>query len=440
MAKKRIFHSLTLRMMAVVCLAAIIAAGVFGMVKGLSNWVIENRYLENTASEKRAFEEITSFRDFVADARAASTDTETMAVWSREHPNTALTIYGKVAVMRYTAKGAEAVVSTSGMTVRTGDEGRVWEYAVNFADGAFTVAVEELSHDRIRALWTVSAIVLAAIVFLLPVLAYDAQVTASVRRLGRQVCQVSRGDLEMQITPTTQDEIGELALDVEAMRLSIIDKLQREADAWNANSQLITAVSHDVRTPLTALMGYLEILAEGDLPPEQQQRFLDVCRHHASRLRELTDELFDFFLVFGQAAPEQQLEEFDAGMLLEQILGEHAAELREMGYTVRYVSADAYGRTIRADLRHLRRVFDNLFSNIRKYADPAEPVSILETAADGQLQISFTNSPAADTGRVESTGIGLKTCDKLMTAMGGGFTRVNTPTVFTATVTIPIEE
>ena len=124
--------------------------------------------------------------------------------------------------------------------------------------------------------------------------------TRTVQTLSRQVRQVSRGDLGMQIQAQTSDEIGQLALDVDAMRLSIIDKLQREEEAWKANSQLITAISHDVRTPLTALMGYLEILADETLSSEERNAYLDICKNNALRLKGLTDELFGFFLVFGK--------------------------------------------------------------------------------------------------------------------------------------------
>ena len=440
MAKTKASHSLTFRLLAVVCAAAIFAALTFALVNALGSYLIRTRYMDAQAVEKRTAAEIDSFRSFVWEHQVNSMDADTIGIWNREHRKTELTIYGKVMVVRSSAKGAELVSSESGLIVRTGENAQLREYPVNFADGAFSVAVTDLSADGIHIIWTTVSISIAAVFFLLIVLFYDAHVTSSIRRLGRQVRQVSRGALQKQILPTSRDEIGELALDVDAMRLSIIDKLQREADAWNANAQLITAISHDVRTPLTALMGYLEILSKGDLPPEQQAQFLQVCKRHAQRLRELTDELFDFFLVFGQAAPEQHPEEFDADTLLEQILGEHIAELRQQGCDVRHVTGDLAGYTMTVDLRHLRRVFDNLISNLRKYADRDKPIAVLVSAENGALEIHISNTVANHTGRVESTGIGLKTCEKLVSAMGGSFTRWQEDGIFTARIQLPLRK
>ena len=63
--------------------------------------------------------------------------------------------------------------------------------------------------------------------------------------------------------PTDNDEIGRLAESVDAMRDSIVDRLNSEKKAWDANTQLITAMSHDIRTPLTSLIGYLDIIGTG---------------------------------------------------------------------------------------------------------------------------------------------------------------------------------
>ena len=251
--------------------------------------------------------------------------------------------------------------------------------------------------------------------------------------------QVSRGDLQMQITPQTSDEIGQLALDVDAMRLSIIDKLQREEEAWKANSQLITAISHDVRTPLTALMGYLEIISDESLSPGERSAYLEICKNNALRLKGLTDELFGFFLVFGKPKPDQVLEEFDAVTLLEQVLLEHEMDLSQRGFRVETDTAPITGK-LRVDLGHFRRIFDNLFSNVRKYADPAFPVTVACRCDREELTVTICNHIRQSTTRVESNRIGLQTCHKLVAAMGGEFNQTRTKETFTVEVLLPLYE
>ena len=404
----------------------------------LGRTMVEEVYLSSEAMDRRMGQEISSFRSFVEENRIASTDVYSVGQWNREHPNVNLTIYGISATISSTPDGAELVGNEGGIGVRSELSLQLAkEYPVNFRDGVFTVAIYDTSRTLVSIAVNISALALAALVFLAAVLLYEQHITRTVQTLSRQVRQVSRGDLEMQITPQTADEIGQLALDVDTMRLSIIDKLQREEEAWKANSQLITAISHDVRTPLTALLGYLEIVSDEHLSPEERSAYLDTCKNNALRLKGLTDELFGFFLVFGKPKPDQVLEEFDAAMLLEQVLLEHEMDLTQRGFQVE-ASAEAVTGSLRVDLGHFRRIFDNLFSNVRKYADPAYPVTITQRLDRDELLVTISNHINASATRVESNRIGLQTCHKLVAAMGGEFNQTRTKDTFSVEVLLPL--
>ena len=94
---------------------------------------------------------------------------------------------------------------------------------------------------------------------------------------------------------------------------------------------------------------------------------------------------------------------------------------------------------IEADVMYLKRVLDNLFDNIRKYADPAQSVAIAALIEDGALHICLSNSVNPASGRIESNKIGLRTCAKIMTQMAGGFRRYTENGKFTAEVILPIQ-
>ena len=424
--------------MAVMCLALGLALASALGVMLLGNALVEQVYLSSELVNKRMDAQITSFRSFVQEQQLSSTDVNAVGQWNREHPKITLTIYGLTTTLSSSAEGAELVGNETGIVVRSVE--KQWlskEYPVNFRDGVFTVAVYDSSRGMVRAAVNLSALSMAALVFLATVLLYEQHITRSVQTLSRQVRQVSRGDLGMQITPQTSDEIGQLALDVDAMRLSIIDKLQREEEAWKANSQLITAISHDVRTPLTALLGYLEIVSDESLSPDERSAYLEICKNNALRLKGLTDELFGFFLVFGKPQPDQKPEEFDAGMLLEQVLLEHEMDLVQRGFQVE-TGSDPITGSLQVDLGHFRRIFDNLFSNVRKYADPSCPVTITCRCDREELTVTICNRIRQDTNRVESNRIGLQTCHKLVAAMGGEFNQSRTKETFTVEVLLPV--
>ena len=437
MANKSNYRSLTLKLLVMLVISAIAATALYFVCSYLGRQVVDRIWLSPERTERRITADIRSFRDFVEENNITSTDAQSVGQWNRKHADVRLTVNGRNTILNSDGYGAEITISDTGLSVRL-DESAGYDFPVNFADGTYTVSVYDHSQNRLYNIVRITSIVVSAIAFLLLMVIYERHVTLSILRLSRQVRQVSRGSLQQRIQLPSTDEIGQLAEDVEAMRLSILDKLRREEAAWQANTDLITAISHDVRTPLTALLGYLDILEDPALPPEVQRSYLDICRNNTLRLKDLTDELFGFFLVFGKRTPEQNLEQFDAATLLEQILLESKEELSQQGFDIQLSLPEELQGSLNVDLGHLRRVFDNLFSNLRKYADTARPVSILVQAENQALRISVTNSILAIQNRVESNKIGLKTCEKLLDAMGGSFSQSKTADTFTAEVRLPL--
>ena len=221
------------------------------------------------------------------------------------------------------------------------------------------------------------------------------------------------------------------------MRASLLHKTEEEQKALKQNSDLITALSHDIRNPLTALLGYLDIIsAQRDLPPDTAS-YLAACQERAGRIKQLTDELFRYSLLFSNDELPMRLETYDAYVLLEQLLGEAQAELESAGFATRMVMPDTFCR-VRVDVPYFKRVLDNLFANVRKYADPAQPVSIAALPENRTLHICICNTIRADSGQVESNKIGLRTAEKILTQMGGSFRRHEADGKFTAEAILPI--
>ena len=112
-------------------------------------------------------------------------------------------------------------------------------------------------------------------------------------------------------------------------------------------------------------------------------------------------------------------------------------DLNQHGFQVQTNPAEIHG-TLRVDLNHFRRIFDNLFSNVRKYADPAFPVTISQSVDRDELLITISNHINQNQNRVESNRIGLQTCNKLASAMGGEFNQSRTKETFTVEVLLPV--
>lgn len=253
-----------------------------------------------------------------------------------------------------------------------------------------------------------------------------------------EVLAVEQGELNRSIALRGSDEIALLARDVDRMRRALLGQIENERAAWEANRELITAMSHDIRTPLTSLLGYLDIIDHGNYrDAEQLRQYVSVSRDKALQLKELSDKLFQYFLLYGNRPMPLNWQTLGAAMLLEQLLGERALYLRSHGF---YVEED-FGVgdcQIATDTAQLCRLFDNLFSNIEKYADPAAPVSIVCGVLTGRLRVRLGNAIRRLEDPVESTRVGLKTCEKIAQQLGGSLEYGAKGNYFSVAVIFPI--
>ena len=308
---------------------------------------------------------------------------------------------------------------------------------VYFVDGTLLVSIvdftEEAMGNIVFAVSTVCAMGTIAIVILM----YFYTVTSRIKQLASNVRQVERGDYDRYIKDDGNDDISNLADDVNSMRDAIVDQMSKEKRAWEANAGLITAMSHDIRTPLTVLLGYLELI-EMQNSDEQNQEYISACRDNAMRLKNLSDDMFSYFLVFGKGEAKLECFPADAREWLGHVFAEQQILLAEKGFTVD--ENEFPDAVIRIDEKQLRRVLDNMFSNIIKYADPDNPIRVSASVDGDSFLLVCRNMITKDIAIPESNGIGLKTCAKIMEEMGGSFAHFEADGEFTVELAIPIEK
>src|SRR5699024_9991579 len=104
---------------------------------------------------------------------------------------------------------------------------------------------------------------------------------------SRQVEKIEDGNLEAPLQGKGRDELSRLASSMDSMRDSLVEQLQSEKKAWQTNQELITSISHDLRNPLTSLIGYTELLNDDStLQKEEQRKYLAICLDKAYQLKE----------------------------------------------------------------------------------------------------------------------------------------------------------
>ena len=431
-------RTLDAKMMYMLLLSLLVAGAVFLTAYGLGTLLLDRIYMSPESVAARQAEIYSDFSRYVKANHIAGSDEDAVANWPGNDEYTTILIYRDedLPTMGLSPSMGGTAYSNANRLQYASEYGRL--YSMRFADGIYHIAIGDSSRVREDTLNRILAVILGAVAFLAVMLWYVRRLTRRVIRLSREADVIGDGDLEAPITLQGVDELSQLAQEVDSMRHSVIARMSGERRAWEANSELITAISHDIRTPMTALIGYLDLLNEdGFQNPERGKRFANSAYQKAMELKDLTDELFRYFLVFGRAQVEMNKEELDGRLLLEQLLGEAQFDLSDAGFIIQ--RQDFEGEcSICADPLYLKRVLDNLVSNLKKYADKSQPVAFLTQLQEGVLSVCLSNTVRRDLNLVESTKIGLRTCEKIMQAMDGSFTVQKDDTHFAATFSLPV--
>lgn len=437
--KEHGFHSLNIRMLLILVVAIVSGAMVYFVCSEIGDFLVEKYYMSEDSVNARRLAVYGEFRRYILEKSVASTDRDKIGAWTKEKQNVTLIVrsdHSKIESGRNGAVMNQAPVTGEKTFPELTGEG---VYYMRFSDGVYQISISENSQQRQYFVATLISLILGFVVVLLIVFAYIHRVTARIMALASTAKDIGRGNLEKEIYVKGNDELSQLGSELNDMRLSIISRMESEGRAWQANSSLITAISHDLRTPMTALIGYLELLKNGEYSDSSQQaHFIDIAHSKAMELKDLTDELFKYFLVFSNHEPKIELETYDAEILLDQITGENVIELREAGYDVRVIKFRGK-YNIKVDVLSLKRIFDNLFSNIRKYACKERTVIIRADIEGGKsLSICISNSVSRGEVRAESNKIGLRTCEKIAAQLGGSFRTVSDGGHFMAELTLPV--
>lgn len=402
----------------------------------LGVWSINHWYMAGEAVELRNQRHERSLQQYVESNDVSSRDAVAIEQWLRQEKNTSVIVYQ--------AEGDPYEAGTWGTNLLLDDTTQndlatlgYSFYSMQFADGEYRVAVCDYSESRLFGYAQIGALVVAFAVYSCCI------AFGFTRRLTRRVTCLSEavsaaGALNQTIPVTGTDELARLAASVNTMRDTILERTRNEQTAWQANSDLITAMSHDIRNPLTSLIGYLDLLEMSqDRLPEDLRSYVLASRDKAYQLKDLTGEMFRYFLVFSRGEQETHPEPYDAQILCAQLLGECAAELRSRGFEVNLLLLTT-PCTVTTDVQMLKRVTDNLLSNIEKYADPAARLTILAEREGGRLHVCFANRARHELARVESNHIGLRTCEAILQLLGGQFFTHRVGDDFSAEFVLPV--
>ena len=320
----------------------------------------------------------------------------------------------------------------------------VWKTALVTAALAFLEFILYVSPSRDPLFLVVKVLEILAVL----------AIALNLRTLEKNGKQLSEGDLSTPVD--TKRLFGAFRRYGQAMnrlQSGMESAVQEQMRAERMKTELITNVSHDIKTPLTSIVNYVDLLKKEDISSPAAREYITVLDRQSKRLKKLTEDLVEASKASSGALPVD-LQPTDVSVLFSQITGEYQDRLADCHLTL--VTQPPAGQpVVLADSKLLSRVMDNLVSNICKYAMPETRVYVSGFTADGQMTMSFKNVSRAelnispdelmerfvrgDTSRhTEGSGLGLSIARSLVHLMGGTFRLSIDADLFRADVTLPL--
>ncbi len=419
------------------CAAALlIAIAAANLAQNIAVEWIYNVVYSDEKYEQDITDMLQSLQDYVQEEQVTEDNIKLLVNWVRKQENVYVTFYRDIDELL-----GPFMANSGNEPYEVDTEYESLYYTVNLYDGTPMKVQLEVYVDNSYMYWAdVAMYVTGGIVFLLLLLMMIHHKIRYINRLESELKVLGGGNLEYPITIKGNDEITSLAEGITALKNGFLEEQQMKAEAEKANMELVTAMSHDLRTPLTSLIGYLELLNMHRYENEEQlQKYLEYCRKKAFQIKKVSDRLFEYFLVYGKEEKELQLQTIPCEEMAEDLCNGQFFDWQDRGGTIDCQIGELPG-AVQVDSEYMQRVMDNLLSNLKKYGDPAYPLQIQIDESQDMLHILLKNHVLEQKNQIESTQIGLKTCRRIIENHGGTFAwRTDTQeNIFTIEMELPL--
>ncbi|MDX8382158.1 MAG: HAMP domain-containing sensor histidine kinase [Ghiorsea sp.] len=259
--------------------------------------------------------------------------------------------------------------------------------------------VEQLAHEKELLHWGLWVVGIALFVGLVAGLLVFYPIARRLQKLSKDVDTFRKNDFKTQPTfsaTTSEDELGQLESNIALMAKQMVNQLQYQEKQELQRRDLFASLSHDLRTPLATMHGYLEtlLIKANDLDETQRQNYTERAMKFSNRLKALVDELFEMATLDTlDTAPH--LEAFALPELVQDIVQQFEDKAQGQGVSLS-MSGDIEINFVYADIALIQRVFENLIGNALRHVQSGDAITINLKARDKVVSIE-----------VEDTGSGI---------------------------------
>ncbi|AAO36420.1 sensor histidine kinase [Clostridium tetani] len=405
----------------------------FSILQTISYKIIRNYCSQSDVVSRNLKKKAESLQNYICNNNLSMSEISQIDQWIKKEDLTQVSIY-RGNILLYNSKAAYRGISLK----ESMEYIQPWQnrHMIVFNDGTLIAVIEYWFEHRYRDYVTYANLLIFFIFFITIMILLIQRKVRYINVLEQEIKILKGGDLNYVITVRGNDELAFLAQEIDEMRKAFISREQYADRVRTASNELMIGISHDLRTPLTALIGYLDVLEGGDIPASEGT-FLKKCKNRAYQIKFLINNLFEYFFLSTTTDEQIQLSICSVNEELDEIIREHIFLLNQSGFLVKNKSKLCTNK-IEINRNMMQRVFDNLLSNTCKYADPSFPITLISVLNEHELIIEIHNYILDTLESLQRTGIGLKICEKILLEHNGRFIHLKNENVFKVQLIFPI--
>lgn len=415
---RRIHHknSIYLRLLRLLVFAAVLSGVFFSVLFVIGEYVIERCLMNPYYVERKNNEYAARLQEYVTENQLSSEDSEELTAWVKKQKIISVQLF-RDNILTYDSDYLGEEFIGEDTIERSSYE---WEnfHKIKFTDGVADAVVFGIYFYPFYTYAMIAELLLAFVLFLGIVMIGIRKSMGYIRKLCSEIEILEGGNLEYEITVTGNDELAVLAKSLDDMRRSFRAQVEQEAYLVCANQKMITDMSHDLRTPLTSIMIYTEILKKKKYKDEKQmQEYIEKIDQKTHRMKQLLDRIFEYSLVTSETEIALEGPEVFQTVFYD-LLSEMCVYLEYNRFQIEplFVWEE---KKVRVNSDYVIRIFDNITSNIIKYADADVPIKVRSLYTKREAGFSFENQCRELERKEDSTKIGIRNIMNMMEKMNG---------------------
>ncbi len=408
---------------------------VFGLLYIISNTllreVIESTEYRLAESEKL----VTAFQEYVTDNNLSAEDIDKIRAWSNSNDIVYFTISRERMLIYDNAYSGNVPIDNT----LSNQLNYTWMYftPVTFADGEADVFIYKNTEKRFYLIANITIIVISIITGFVIFLIGIRKEVSYVLKLSSEVDSMGNGLDTVAISISGNDEITNLAKAIEHMRVKLIEKEKKEQEMKAAQDKLVLGMAHDLRTPLTSLVAFIEISKrQNDL--KSAEVYSDKALVKANQIKNMSDQLFDFFLINSEE--KMEIETVSTESAFSDYLSELVNCLSVQGFIVNADNVTWDDKEVSVCFDYIGRIMNNIQSNITKYADKDRALNLYTQLQDKTFSIIFENTISKHANDNSSNGIGEQNIKTMMEKMNGEHTSGSMDNLYRTILSFPTLE